>query len=53
MSGILIQQLEKEDWFMLLGTINHKKMVMVQSRCQKWKEPDQISKNVNFEATDI
>ena len=28
-------------------------MVVVQNRCQKWKESDEISKNVNFEATDI
>ena len=27
-------------------------MVVVQNRCQKWKEHDEISKNVNFEATD-
>ena len=28
-------------------------MVLVQNICQKWKEHDEISKNVNFEATDI
>ena len=34
--------------------VNHKKkMVVVQNRCQKWKEHDAISKNVNFEATDV
>ena len=28
-------------------------MVVVQKRCQEWKELDEISKNVNFEATGI
>ena len=28
-------------------------MVVVQNRCRKWKEHDEISKKVNFEATDI
>ena len=33
--------------------VNHKKIFVVQNRCQKWKERDEISKDVNFEATDI
>ena len=33
--------------------LNPKKMVVVQNRCQKWKEHDEISENVNFEASDI
>ena len=33
--------------------LNPKKMVVVQNRCQKWKERDEISENVNFEASDI
>ena len=33
--------------------LNPKKMVGVQNICQKWKEGDEISENVNFEATDI
>ena len=28
-----------------------KKIVVGQKRCQKWKEHDEIRKNVNFEAT--
>ena len=33
-------------------TLSIIKMVLVQNRCQKWKERDKISKNANFEATD-
>ena len=32
---------------------NHKKMVVVQKRCQKWQERDKIKKNVDFGATDV
>ena len=32
-------------------TLSIIKMVLVQNRCQKWKERDKISKNANFEAT--
>ena len=33
--------------------VNHKKMVVVQNRCQKWKERDEIRKIVNLKANDI
>ena len=33
--------------------VNKKKMVVVRNKCHKRKERDEISKNVNFEATDI
>jgi len=33
--------------------VNHKKMVIVRNRNQKWKEHDEISKIFNFEVTDV
>ena len=33
--------------------VNHKKMVTVRNRYQKWKEHDEISKIFNFEVTDV
>ena len=43
----------KNIWICVDGGLNPKKMVVVQNRCQKWKECDEISENVNFEASDI
>jgi len=33
--------------------VNHKKMVIVRNRYQKWKEHDEICKIFNFEVTDV
>ena len=33
-------------------TLSIIKMALVQNRCKKWKERDEISKNVNFQFTD-